>query len=210
MHDSGGESADCGDLLRLGKTFLRLTPFRDVFTDRDDMRHLGVVEAHRNLRYAIRAELTRSTRLDLKLLHPASSQDVLELAAEHVGRLSVQDLEDRAANRLLARHALHTGFAFAVPRLNPILPIDHIQPDGQRIDDLGGESALLLDLHRTFDNLTLEAASVFRSTERRGEHVGDDVEEDALIRREGLLTSEDQSAQHAMSRQKPHADEPTR
>ena len=148
VHNAGGERTDRGEFLRLSKALLRLAPFGDVLTDGNDMRHVGVVEVHWDLRDAIRPQLARCTRLDLELLNPPGREHVLKLAAEHLGGLSMQDLEDRATNRFLARHALEARLALAVPGLNAIRAVDHIQAHRQRVDDLFGESALLVDFAR--------------------------------------------------------------
>ena len=54
----------------------------------------------------------------------------------------MENLEDRAADRLFARYALDTDLAFAIPRLNAIRTVDHVETDGERIDDLLDEAAL--------------------------------------------------------------------
>ena len=131
VHNAGGERTDRSEFLRLSKAILRLAPFGDVLTDGNDMRHVGVVEVHRDLRDAIRPQLAGCTRLDLELLNSPGREHVLELAAEHLGGLSMQDLEDRTTNRFLARHALHAGFPFSVPRLNAIVAIDDVESDGE-------------------------------------------------------------------------------
>ena len=49
VHHAGGERADRRQLLRLREALLGLAPLGDVFADRDDVRDVLVVEAHRDL-----------------------------------------------------------------------------------------------------------------------------------------------------------------
>src|SRR5205823_3851148 len=190
VHDARGERADRGELFRLSKALLRLAPLGHVFTDRNHVRHVGVVQVHWNLRDAVGPYFAGRAGFDLELLHSSSREDVLELTAQHLSGLAMQDLEDRAADRLLARDTLHTRLAFAIPRLNTVVAIDDVQTNGKRIDDLRREAALLLDLHRALDDFALEASRVLCGTERCGKHVGDDIEEHSLVRGEGLAAPE--------------------
>ena len=122
-----------------------------------------------------------AVRLDRELLHLPGLEHALELAAQQLRRLAMQDLEDRAADRLFARHALHPGLALAIPRLNAILAVDHVEADRQRVDDLLGESPLLVDLARPRRDLRLEAMGVLGVAERRREQVGDRGEKELVL-----------------------------
>ena len=119
----------------------------------------------------------------------------------------MQNLEDRATDRLIARHALHAGLALPVPSLDAILAIDDVESDRQRVDDLGGEAALLLDLHRALDDFALETPGIIGGAEGRREHIGDGEEEEALVGRERLLAAQDERAEHAMTGEEPNAAE---
>src|SRR3954469_25018192 len=102
VHDARGECTDRRKFLRLSDSLLCLTPLGNVFPDRDDVGDVRVIEAHWNLRYAVGAKLTRRTRLDLKLLHLTGAKDILEFPSQNLGRLAMQNLEDRSTDRFLA------------------------------------------------------------------------------------------------------------
>ncbi len=93
----------------------------------------------------------------------------------------MEDLEDRLADRLVARHALHPCFTLPVPRLNAVFPVDDVQPDWQRVDDALGEAALFVDLSSAELDLDGELARVLGVREEGREQVGQCPEEDALL-----------------------------
>ena len=72
------------------------------------------------------ARLAERARLDRELLHLARLEHALELAAQHLGRLTMQDLEDRSADRFLARHALEPDLALPIPGLDAVRAVDHV------------------------------------------------------------------------------------
>jgi hypothetical protein len=51
-------------------------------------------------------------------------------------RLTVQDLEDAPPERIIPLHTLKPRFPRAIPRTHPVLAIDHVQPERQRIENL--------------------------------------------------------------------------
>src|SRR5437868_6202971 len=118
----------------------------------------------------------------------------------------MQDLENGTPDRFLSGYALHARLALPIPCLNAVLAIDHIQADGQGIDDLGGEAALLFDLHRPLDDFALEAARVFGRAQRRGEHVSYGKEDQPLVCFQRLTPSNDERAEDAMAGEEAHAD----
>ena len=124
-----------------------------------------------------------AVRLDRELLHLPVSNTLSNSLRSSLGRLAMQDLEDRPADRFFARHALQPGLALAIPRLNAVLAVDHVEADRQRIDDLLGEAALLVDLARARRHLGLEAVRVLGVAQRRREQVGDRRRERAGPRR---------------------------
>src|SRR5262249_471626 len=140
---------------------LRLAPLGDVFADGDDVRHLVALHLHRNLRDAIHTRLAEGRGLDRELLHLSRLEHALELAAQKLRGLPVKNLEDRSADRFFARHAVDARLALAVPRLDAIRAIDHVEADRKRIDDLLGEASLLVDLPRSRGNLRLETRGMF-------------------------------------------------
>ena len=174
VHDAGGERADRRELLGLREAVLRLAPLGDVLADGDDVRHRAVVEAHGDLRDAIGAQLA-ATRVDSiwKICRRPVANTSSNSRAQHLRRLAVQDLEDRAADRLLARHALHARLALAVPDRDAVLAVDHVQADRQRVDDALGDAALAVDLARALDDLALQALRVRGLPQHGGEDVGD-------------------------------------
>ena len=110
---------------------LRLPPSRHVLADRDDVRDVVVVGAHRNLGDAVVARLTGRLGVHLHLLDLAGREDAIELELEQLAWLAVEHLEDFAAQRILARHALRAGLTLAIPGADPVATIDHVQPHRQ-------------------------------------------------------------------------------
>ena len=119
----------------------------------------------------------------------------------------MQDLEDRAADRFFARHALHAGLALAVPGLDAILAVDHVEADRQRVDDLLGEPPLLLDLARARRHFRLEPVRVFGVAQRRSEQVGDGRDEDRVLAGERAARPHGERAELLSSGQETHRDE---
>ncbi len=181
MHHARGELADGREFLRLREPLLRLFPVGHVLANGDDVRDGRVAKPHRNLRDAIRAQLAGGERLHLVFLDAPGRADIVELAPQHLRRLPVEDLKDRPADRFLTRDALHAGFTLAIPRLNAVLPIDDIETERQRVDDLLGEDALAVDLDRAGLDFNLELAAFLRVRELGREKIGDGGHEHPLV-----------------------------
>src|SRR5205085_7293847 len=113
----------------------------------------------------------------LEDLQSSGGEHLVELAAQRFARLAMQDVEDRATDRLLTRDALHSSFALAIPDGNSILPIDHVEPNGKRVDDPFGDAAFAIDLARPLDHLRLETLGIGGLSEHGRENVGDGGEE---------------------------------
>jgi hypothetical protein len=94
------------------------------------------------------ARLARRLRVHLHLLDLAGVKHAIELLLQQLARLPVQHLEHLAAERVLARDALGSRLALAVPGANPVGAVDHVQADRQRIDDPCHEVALRFQLAR--------------------------------------------------------------
>ena len=124
----------------------------------------------------------RGHRLHLEDLEAARREHFVELAAQHGRGLAMQDLEDRAADRLFARHTLHARLALAIPDGDAIVAIDDVESDGQRVDDALRDSALAIDLLRPLDDLGLQPLRVRRLPKHRREDVGDRCKECLLLR----------------------------
>ncbi len=146
VHDAGRELADGGELLTLRQALLGLAPCRHVLADRDDVRNVLVVEPHRDLRNPVMPRVAGRLRVHFNLLDLTGFEDAVELLFQQVARLAVENLEDLAAQRVLARHPLRARFALAVPGPDPVIAIDHVQADRQRIDDAGHEVVLRFEL----------------------------------------------------------------
>jgi hypothetical protein len=93
----------------------------------------------------------------------------------------VQDLEDRPADRVVARYALHAGLALSIPRLNAVLAVDDVQPDGKRVDDPFDEAPLLVVLLRPQGDLDLQLMRALGMLEPRYEHVGDGAQCEVVL-----------------------------
>ena len=134
---------------------------------------------------------------------PPGREHLVELAAQQLGGLAVQDLEDRPADRLLARHALHSGLALAVPGLNAVFAVDHVETDGKRVDDLLGEATLLLDLLRAEAHLDRHLLRVLGVGDRRGQQVGNGGEDNALLGVERAVDTQHENAQQSLAGDQP-------
>src|SRR5687767_1488571 len=128
VHDARGKLANGRKLLRLGNAILRRSPIGHVLADGDDVRDVHVIDAHRNLRDAEGAEIAGGTRLHLERRDLAGGEHVVELAPQQLGRLSMEDLEDRPSDRFFTGHALNSRLALAVPGVNPVFAIDDVEP----------------------------------------------------------------------------------
>jgi hypothetical protein len=71
-----------------------------------------------------------------------------------------------------------------VPGLDPEVAVDDVQPHRQRIDHLGHEPLLLLDLGSALGHFALEPLRVLRVAEHRREDVGNGAEEELLLVRQ--------------------------
>ena len=72
----------------------------------------------------------------------------------------------------------------AVPGADAVATVDHVQPDGERVDDLGGETALRFHLVRAQRHLGSEVLRQLGRGDQRGEearHDDDDVVRDPLV-----------------------------
>ena len=149
VHHARGERADGRQLLGLRKARFGLAPLGDVFADRDDVRDFTSFDVHRNLRDAIGARLAERLRLDRELLHlPVSNTSSNSLRSSSAGcRCKISKIVRPIAS---SRDTPCSPVSrFAIPRLNAIGAVDHVQTDGKRIDDLFGEASLLVDLARS-------------------------------------------------------------
>ena len=203
VHDTGGERADGGELLRLVETLLRLAPIGDVLTHGDHVRDRPVVEPHGNLGDAKGAQLAGRSGLHLEDLQPTRGEHLIELATQHLGRLAMQDLEDRAAEGLLARHTLHARLALAIPHGDAVLAVDDVQADRQRVDDAFGDAALAIDLARAVDDLGLEALRVCSLAQHGCEDVGHGGEKRVLVGIERRRRRQHESAERITRRIEP-------
>src|SRR5665213_2733416 len=88
------------------------------------------------------ARVAAHRRLDVEAQDLARPKHRVELATQYFLRLSTQQLEDAAAERVVALHALHAGLARAIPRAHAILAIDDVQSERERVEDLLREMIL--------------------------------------------------------------------
>ena len=99
------------------------------------------------------------------------------------------------------------GLALAVPRLNAVLAIDHVQAERQRVDDLLGEDPLAIDLGGARLDFDFEAMRVFGTAERRREQIGDGDDEEVILRREIASRPKRQRAEVVAARRESCDDE---
>src|SRR2546425_764000 len=146
----------------------------DVLADGDDVGDVVGILPHRNLGDAIVARPPGRLGLDFDLLDLARVEHPVELAFQQLARLAVQHLEHFAPHRVLARHALRARLPLAVPGADVVGAVDHVQPDGQGVDDAGREAALRLDLAGAQRHLR---GQVLRQLHAR-DHGGEDLRRD--------------------------------
>ena len=139
------------------------------------MSHVLVVHAHGDLGDPVVAQLPRGGGLRIHLLHLARGEGAVELALEEHSGLAVQDLEHGASEHLAPVHAARSSLALAVPGLNAVLPIDHVQSDRKRVDDLRREAPLGFDLTGPGGDLAGEVLGQLERSDEGGEDVGDDL-----------------------------------
>jgi hypothetical protein len=60
-------------------------------------------------------------------LNPPRLKNVVKLLAQELGRLAMEDVEDRPTDRLVARNTLHAGLSLPVPCMNPVIAIDDVE-----------------------------------------------------------------------------------
>ena len=73
-----------------------------------------------------------------------------------------------------APQALGARLPLAVPDLNPVLPVHHVEPDRQAVDDQGDEPALLLDFLGAERDLVGQVFRQLDRSEERSQDVGHD------------------------------------
>src|SRR6185312_11376236 len=104
------------------------------------------LEPHRNLGEAKGPRLAAQGDVELGLLDLAGLEYPVEFGLELGSGLPSQHLEHRAAHDFVPAKPGRADLALTVPDLDPVVPIDHVEPQGQAVDDEGGEPALLVDL----------------------------------------------------------------
>ena len=142
VHHAGGQLPHRGQLLGLRQPLLGAPPFGHVFGDGDHVGDPHVVEAHRDLGDPEVARVAARGGFHLHLLDFAGLEHAVELAPQQIAGLAVQHAEDLPPHRVVARDALRPALALAVPGADDVVPVDHVQADGQRVDDAGDEGAL--------------------------------------------------------------------
>ena len=117
----------------------------DVLADGDHVRHREAVHAHRDLRHAVHAHLAGGARFHLELPHAPVGEHFVELAAQQIGRLAPEDVEDRASHREIAPHALRAGLARAVPCVHAVFAVHDVETEREGIHDPGEELRVAID-----------------------------------------------------------------
>ena len=148
VHDAGCEPADRGELLCVDDRLVHLLLLGDVFADGDNVRHFGVIDAHRHFRDFPYAPLAFVPGLLLDLDDLAGAEDGGEFVFEHAARLARQHAEDVLTEHFVARDAAAAKLAVAVPGDDAHIAINDVKRHRQGIDDLFGEALLLFSFAR--------------------------------------------------------------
>ena len=184
MHHASRQLPDRGELLALREALQRLAPRRHVLADRDDVRDVLIVQPHRNLRDAIVTGFAGGLRIGLHLLDLARREHAIVLELQQFAWLAIEHVEDLATEGFLARDTLRARLALAIPGADAIGAVDHVQTNGQRVDDPCREVALELELACSQRDFRGEVLLQRGRGEHRGEHLSDndqDVVRHALI-----------------------------
>ena len=85
----------------------------------------------------------------------------------------MQHLENRAANGVIARHALHSRLAFAIPDVNAVVTVDHIQARRKRVHHPFDKPALLSHFSHPCNDFRLQYACVQCACNGTRKHIRD-------------------------------------
>jgi hypothetical protein len=111
--------------------------------------------------------------LHLHLFDATGTEYGIEFPLKKAAGLAVEHIEHRSAEYLNSLDTLSSQLTFPIPRLNPVVPVDHIETNRERVNDLGGETALRLHFSRAGRNLTCEILGQFYGSKQRRQDVGD-------------------------------------
>src|SRR6185312_2705976 len=123
--------------------------------------HRSALIPNRDLGEPVCAKRATRVGFGLKLLRLAGRENFVELATNHILRLTMENLEDRAPDCLVARNALHSGFALPIPDSDPVVAIDYVEAEGKKVQHGLGEELLLLYLAHPDLQIALEPARPF-------------------------------------------------
>src|SRR5207237_6779538 len=85
-------------------------------------------------------------RIGLHLLDLARREHAIVLELQQFAWLAIEHVEHLATEGFLARDTLRARLALAIPGADAIGAVDHVQTNGQRVDDPSREVALKLEL----------------------------------------------------------------
>ncbi len=174
MHDARGELPDGRELLALQDLAVDPVPLRHVLADGDDVGDLVPVEPHRNLAQPEEPCFPAEPYLLLRLLDLAGLEHAIEFGPELLGRLPREHVEHRPAHDIVAAQPLGARLPFAVPALDPVVAIHHIEAERQAVYDQAGEPPVLLDLARLRGDLAGEIGRELHRRQVRREEVRHD------------------------------------
>ena len=92
----------------------------------------------------------------LGLLDLPRLEHAVELGAQLGRRLPGEDLEHRPPHDVVAPKSLGAGLPLAVPALDAVIAVHHVEAQRQAVDDEAGEAPVLLDLARLRRDLARE------------------------------------------------------
>jgi hypothetical protein len=146
VHDAGRELADGGQLLALHDLSLDPAGLGDVLADGDDMTDLVPLQPHGDLAQPEGAELAAEGDVELVLHDLTGVEHPVELGLQLLRRLAGEYFEHPTADDFVPPEARSADLALAVPDLDAVVAIDHVEADRQAVDDQTDEPALLSDL----------------------------------------------------------------
>src|SRR5258708_10417768 len=144
MNYAGGQTSDRSQFFGAGHGTMRFDARGYVFADRDHMGHfIAFVSSHRHLADHPVVRLAQAGhRFLLDAMDLASGENLTELPFQQFAALFRQHFKNILAQNLAARQTQFAEFPVAIPGDNPVIAVDRVKRQGQRVDDRFGEALM--------------------------------------------------------------------